>query len=211
VQGWILNPASTLVQRLGCAGAAGSTHYAAAMEEAKYELGRNGRGNVQDIIIFLSDGAANTMPPNFPAGDLMNSYTTRPCGAGVAMANSMKGPQSNPSTIIYTIGYDLDAGTGAPEKCLQPDANGHQDTSSPALETGCGLPPTGWGSAQGCTSYDAIRAMATDPDGTGPAPPLFYNKPTPGDLTQIFQQIALDISASRGRLIDNATPNLLGP
>jgi hypothetical protein len=53
--------------------------------------------------------------------------------------------------------------------------------------------------------------MATDPDGSGPQAPYFYNKPSPGDLTQIFQQIALDISASRGRLIDNSSPNLLGP
>jgi len=210
VNGWDLNPASTLVQKLGCAGSAGTTHYAAAMEEAKWELGAYGRGNVQDIIIFLSDGAANTMPRNIPSGDLMNSYPLQPCGAGVAMANSMKGPLSNPSTIIYTIGYDLDAGTGAPEQCRQPNANGHQNGSNP-VESGCGTPPSGWGSAQGCTSYDAIRAMATDPDGTGPVKPYFYLKPTPGDLTQIFQQIALDLSASRGRLIDNNTPNLLGP
>jgi hypothetical protein len=212
VQGWILNPASTVVQKLNCAGAAGSTHYAAAMEEAKWELGAYGRGNVEDIIIFLSDGGANTMPHNIPSGDLMNSYMDKPCGAGVAMANSMKGPQSNPSTVIYTIGYDLDgANPGVNEPCRKPDpVTGHQNNSI-GLETGCGLPPSGWGSASGCTSLDALKAMATDPDGTGPTQPYFYNQPTPTDLSQIFAQIALDISASRGRLIDNATPNLLGP
>ncbi len=39
-------------------------------------------------------------------------------------------------------------------------------------------------------------------------PQHFYNKPNPGDLTQIFQAIAEDLSASRGRLIDNTSPSL---
>jgi Flp pilus assembly protein TadG len=212
VNGWDINPASTLVQRLGCAQAAGSTHYAAALEEAKWELGNGGRPTAQDIIIFLSDGGANTMPPNIPSGDLMVNYQQKPCGAGVAMANGMKGPQANPSTIIYTIGYDLDgANPGVNEPCRKPDpTTGHQNNSI-GVETGCGLPPSGWGSAAGCTSLDALKAMATDPDGTGPVQPYFYNQPTPTDLSQIFAQIALDLSASRGRLIDNATPNLIGP
>ncbi len=52
-------------------------------------------------------------------------------------------------TLIYTIGYDLDAGTGAPEQCQKPEPDtGHQDNSQ-GLETGCGLPPSGWGSPSG--------------------------------------------------------------
>jgi putative Flp pilus-assembly TadE/G-like protein len=208
--GWIINPASTFVQRLGCVRAAGSTHYAAALEEAKYELGRNGRGNVQDIIIFLTDGGANTTPQNIPTGDpLAQQPASQPCGAAVAIANQLK-----PSTIIYTIGYDLDgANPGQNEPCRKPDpVTGHQNNNI-GFETGCGLyPNTGWGSVNGCTSWDALHAMATDPDGpSGSTPPYFYNQPQPQDLSNIFTQIALDIQASRGRLIDNDSPNLIGP
>ena len=202
---WDLNGASTLVQRLGCARTNGSTHYAFAIEEAKNELNVNGRGSVQDVIIFLSDGAANTMPHGVPSGHWSETWQNKPCGAGVQIANSIKGPQSNPSTIIYTIGYDLDAGAGAPEKCLQPDGFGHQDTSSPLLETGCGTAPSGWGGPSGCTSYDAMLAIASK-DAAGL--PLFYNEPDPVSLDNIFRAIALDLAGSRGRLIDNNSPSL---
>ena len=207
------NGQSAFVQRLGCAGGAGNTHYALAVEEAQHELVTHGRGNVQDIIIFLSDGAANTMPQNVPAGHWTQNGPTgwvkRPCGAGVESARRVK----NAGTLIYTIGYDLDAGSGAPEQCRQPDAAGHNTTN--IFESGCGFPPGGWGdgSANPCNAFAAIQAMASDPDGPGNnSPPYFYNKPNPGDLTQIFTQIAKDLSGSRGRLIDSTSPNLLaGP
>ena len=55
-----------------------------------------------------------------------------------------------------------------------------------------------------------MQAIATDPDGAGPAPPNFYNHPNPTSLNQVFTQIAMDLAASRGRLIDNTNPNLIG-
>jgi hypothetical protein len=188
---WILNETqsggpgtSAFLQRLGCTSGAGSTSYALSLEEAQYQLSLRGRGNVQDVIIFLSDGAANTSPrdvgSHWSGG---GTWWQRPCGAGVQAASNIKAG----GTIIYTIGYDLDAGSGAPEKCRQPNANGHSNGGNPV--------------EVGYDAFTAIQAMATTPQ-------HFYNKPNPGDLTQIFLAIAKDLSASRGRLIDNTNPNL---
>ena len=81
----------------GCLRGVGTTHYASAIEESQYELSRNGRGDVQDVIVFLSDGAANTSPTRLPGRDMWypspsghwrNTTTWRdhPCGAGVQAA-----------------------------------------------------------------------------------------------------------------------------
>ena len=58
-----------------------------------------------DVIVFLSDGAANTGPSFYPA---TSAYRTQPCHAGVNSANSAKGK----GTIVYSIGYALGDDTG---------------------------------------------------------------------------------------------------
>lgn len=197
---WTLNGASRVVQQIGgvmgsqgCQRGAGSTHYALALEEAQYELERNGRGGIQNVIIFLSDGAANTMPTNLPAGHWLDnpSAIARPCGMGVEAAAWAKGR----GTVIYSIGYDLDGATpGIYERCLKANpSDGHQQSSTPANYEQCGS----WG----CTAYDAMLAIAS-------SPAHFYNKPEPEKINDIFTQIALDLAGSRGRLIDNDTPSL---
>jgi hypothetical protein len=192
------NGQNQLVQRLGCAGGAGTTHYAFAIEEAQYELVDRGRANVDNVIIFLSDGAANTMPQNVPNGhwsqDGATGWIQRPCGAGVESASRIKAA----GTVIYSIGYDLDGTSGAPEKCQQPNANGHYNSSNP-VETGC----SSWDfdPINGCDAESALKAIAT-------SPAHFYNQPVPGDLNAIFTQIAMDLAGSRGRLIDNTSPSL---
>jgi hypothetical protein len=187
------NGQNQLVQRLGCAGGAGTTHYAFAIEEAQFELVDNGRANVQNVIIFLSDGAANTMPQNLPNGHWSQNGPTgwiqRPCGAGVESASRIKAA----GTVIYTIGYDL----GSSEPCQRPLANGHHQGSNP-VETGCG----GWDTSPPCDARSALEAMATTRT-------HFYNQPLPGQLNDIFTQIAIDLAGSRGRLIDNTSPNLI--
>ena len=57
----------------------------------------------------------------------------------------------------------------------------------------------------GCSAWDAIRAMASK-DAAGV--PLFYEQPVPDDLSAISRAIALDLSGSRGRLVDNSRPLL---
>jgi Flp pilus assembly protein TadG len=185
---------TALRQRLGCADGAGTTHYASAIEEAQHELNAHGRGNVQDVIVFLSDGAANTSNTQLPTRHWRNNPTwiSRPCGSGVQAAALSKGA----GTIIYTIGYDLNGAGTDYEKCRRPDANGHQNGGNPVEAT------QSWGS----TAYDAIQAMATDPDGAGPLPPNFFNKATPGDLSKIYGRIAADLARPAARLIDDDAP-----
>jgi hypothetical protein len=143
------------------------------------------------VIVFFSDGAANTSPQALTSGHWTNNASNRisPCGTGVQSASMVKGR----GTIVYTIGYDVGATGATSQRCAVPNTNGHQDTSSPVNEA-CGS----WG----CTAYDALRAMATSTDN-------FYNKPNPGELNQIFTRIAADINAPSARLIDNELPDLV--
>jgi Flp pilus assembly protein TadG len=185
---WIPNPSSRLFQLIGMSGNGGciqgngTTHYASAIEEAQHELDVHGRGNIQDVIIFLSDGAANTSPTRLPTGHWRNTpyWRDHPCGAGVQAAAIAK----STGTVIYTIGYDLDAGSAQPEKCRRPDTNGHMNGSNP-IESGY-------------DAFTAIQAIASDPAN-------FYNKPNPGQLNTIFTRIAADLQRPAARLIDDNT------
>jgi Putative Flp pilus-assembly TadE/G-like/von Willebrand factor type A domain len=100
-----LNSSSSLVSTINCVQSNGSTAYANAIEAAQAELNQHGRPNVPKIIVFASDGAANTGPGYYPS---TSPYRTRPCGQGVASAATVKAA----GTIIYSIGYALDDATG---------------------------------------------------------------------------------------------------
>lgn len=194
---WVPNGSSWMFQSIGMPGSGnggciqgeGTTHYASAVEEAQHELSIHGRGNVQDVIVFLSDGAANTSPTKLPTGHWRNTffYLKHPCAAGVQAATNAKAGDVK----VYTIGYDLDAGSAAPEKCRQPDNSGHQNGSNPV--------------EVGYDAYTAIQAMASPECGDG-NDPCFYNKPSPGSLVTIFTKIAADLQRPAARLIDDNTP-----
>jgi hypothetical protein len=100
-----LNPASALVQTVDCIRANGRTSYATALEHAQAELDRNGRPEVQDVIIFFTDGAANYAPSYYPAG---SPYRKQPCHQAISSAGAAKAR----GTIVYSIGYDIDADGG---------------------------------------------------------------------------------------------------
>jgi type II secretory pathway pseudopilin PulG len=104
--GGSLNPASDLVATIECQQGAGSTAYAHALEAAQQELVASGRPEADDIIVFLSDGAANTGPNFLPA---TSPYRTKPCGQGVASAGTAKGQ----GTLIFSIGYDVNEVAGS--------------------------------------------------------------------------------------------------
>jgi Flp pilus assembly protein TadG len=93
-----INNGSNLVQTINCVPASGSTSYANALEAAQAELDADGRADVQDVIVFLTDGAANTGPTYYPSN---SPYRTQPCHQGVTSAGTIK----NKGTWIYTIGY----------------------------------------------------------------------------------------------------------
>ncbi|HEY7795074.1 MAG TPA: pilus assembly protein TadG-related protein [Gaiellaceae bacterium] len=169
-----LNGGSSLVGTLDCIRGGGRTAYADAIDAAQRELDTNGRPDAEPVIIFLSDGAANYGPSFYPNS---SPYRATPCHQGVTSAGFAKAG----GTLVYSIGYDLNGSGTDYEQCHPAWWNGNQNQQ---LEQ----PPI--------SSWDAIQGIATEPA-------TFYNKPNPGDLSQIFEAIATDISARFARLIDD--------
>jgi Putative Flp pilus-assembly TadE/G-like/von Willebrand factor type A domain len=158
-----LNESSTLVSRIRCQDGGGSTAYAHAIEAAQAELNSSrGRPDVQNVIVFFSDGAANTGPSYLSS---TSPYRRRPCQQGVNSAGVIK----STGTLVYTIGYDLDALGGGANVCRSYTGA----LESPAI-----------------TAYDALRLMATNGS-------TFFNRPNPGDLTAVYTQIAAEIGGTR--------------
>jgi len=158
-----LNESSALVSRIRCQDGGGTTAYAHAIEAAQAELNSSrARSGVQNVIVFFSDGAANTGPNYLPS---TSPYRRQPCQQGVNSAGVIKGT----GTLIYTIGYDLDALGGGANVCRSYTGS----LESPSI-----------------TAYDALRLMATNGD-------TFFNRPNPGDLTRIYTQIAAEIGGTR--------------
>ncbi len=116
-----INPGSNLIQTLNCQVPNGSTHYSLAIQAAQAELNLHGRPGVQDIIVFLTDGAANTGPHYLAAG---NAERTQPCHSGITSATAAKAT----GTWVYTIGYSIggddclaDRQAGAESPFITPD------------------------------------------------------------------------------------------
>ena len=137
----VLDTSSNLVKTINCQKGAGVTAYADALEAAQKELERvdalpgKDRASVKNVIIFLSDGAANTGPSFYSLTGPKADYRKRPCTQGVASAGVIKGK----GTRIYSIGYDLDAANGGANVC---------QSYSGSRETGI-------------TAYTAIRDIAS--------------------------------------------------
>jgi len=100
-----LKTSSDLVSTINCMQGGGSTAYANAIEEAQDELNTNGRANVPKIIVFFTDGAANTGPTYYST---TSPYRKTPCHQGITSAGAAKAT----GTVIYSIGYALDDDTG---------------------------------------------------------------------------------------------------
>ena len=131
-----LNTNSDLVKTINCQRGGGRTAYANALEHAQAELDRNGRPDVQDIIVFLSDGAANIGPTYYSSS---SPYRRQPCHQGIWSSNTIKAR----GTWIYSIGYDLDALNGGANRCETWDGR----NESPSI-----------------TAYSALQQIASGPD-----------------------------------------------
>ncbi len=101
----VLNSSSNLVSTINCVQGGGGTSYANAIEAAQTELNANGRKGVQQVIVFMSDGAANTGPSYYASS---SPYRTQPCHQGGTSAGYSKAK----GTIVYSIGYALNDATG---------------------------------------------------------------------------------------------------
>jgi hypothetical protein len=138
--GWALNGSSSLIQLLDCVPASDgqgvSTAYANAIDEAQHELDTHGRGDVQDVIVFLSDGAANVTPRFVPSYVDSAEDRARPCQSGIRASEQAK----SRGTIVYTIGYDLNGSGTDFERCRNPFT----------------------GEDEGITAFAAMQQIATD-------------------------------------------------
>jgi len=100
-----LNTNSNLVSTVNCIQGGGGTAYANAIDAAQAELNKDGRAGVPNVIVFLSDGAANTGPSYLPTS---SPYRTQPCHQGINSSQAAQGQ----GTVVYTIGYALGDDTG---------------------------------------------------------------------------------------------------
>ena len=118
-----LSTSSSLVSAINCIKAAGNTSYALAIEKAQAELAVHGRADVQHVIVFFSDGAANIGPTYYSA---TSPYRAKPCHQGVTSATATKAA----GTTIYSIGYDLNAQDGGANQCRSGGFTGHLEVPS---------------------------------------------------------------------------------
>jgi hypothetical protein len=102
------NVNSDLVKTIACVTGAGNTAYANAIEAAQAELDKDGRAGVLDVIVFLSDGAANIGPNYLPQYPTTSLYRTTPCHQGITSSGYSKAK----GTVVYSIGYALGDDTG---------------------------------------------------------------------------------------------------
>ncbi len=97
--GSTLNSSSKLVSAIDCVQPNGTTSYANALEAAQAELVKDGRPNTQKVIVFMSDGAANTGPTSYAQS---SPYRSTPCHQGIASSQTIQAA----GTLVYSIGYD---------------------------------------------------------------------------------------------------------
>jgi len=126
---------SLLVSTIDCLPAAGDTAYANAIDAAQAEIAKDGRSNADHVIVFFTDGAANTGPSYYPQS---SPYRQQPCHQGVTSAGLAKAA----GTTIYSIGYTLNGMGGSAERCLAQSYNGPDEQ------------PT-------ITAYDAVSEIAS--------------------------------------------------
>ncbi len=175
-------------QASACIQGGGNTSYSEALRQAQAELERNGRPEVPDFIVFLTDGEANLGNVYGPdtAFPQDGPDDVQPCQSAINVAGDIK----RAGTTVYSIGYAL--GDAVP--CtIGGFRKGGQPCTLP--EAGCVHVRLGDAESPAITSYNTLRAIAS----TG----NFYNKPAPGDLSAIFAAIATDIAQGSSRLVDD--------
>jgi Flp pilus assembly protein TadG len=202
-----LNDSSNLVSAINCMKGWGGTSYSQAIYDAQGELAAHGRAGVTHVVVFLTDGAANTGPFWLSAND---PARVAPCHAGITAAAAAKSAGS----VFYTIGEGVDPPTdaGCSFDYLQTTGGwtGVGSINFPKVDANLPIPTCvqPWSSKNGkcyrpespaILPIDALTAMASDTS-------KFYNQPTPDQLNTIFTQLAADISAGSSRLVDSNTP-----
>ncbi len=185
-----------------CIQAGGSTSYSEALRQAQAELLADGRPNVPNYIVFLTDGEANLgsvyglQTPTYPVG---NADDQHPCATAIGLANGYKAA----GTTIYSIGYALGnkyCTAGAWRTIAAVWNKSHTKIVTPArdcdpvLDGNCHTQGT-TAESPSYTSNDTLLQIAS--------PGNFYPQAVAGDLNGIFAAIASDIGSGSSRLVDD--------
>jgi hypothetical protein len=183
-----LNSSSSLVSTVNCLRAQGTTATAPGIDKAQQILVANHDPAAQDVIIFLTDGEANYGPCTDANHDQIcennsSPYRARPCHQAASSGQAATAA----GTIVYGIAYDTgsvqcwgwrSSGTGTDGKsCNKKNGFQFRCSEQPAI-----------------TADQMVRQIASDPS-------KFFSQPNPGDLTQVFKSIAVDLLGPT--LIDN--------
>ena len=148
----------------------GSTYYAGAIAAAQTQLTTNGRTGVQKVIIFLSDGAANTV-------------SSSPCQDGITAAENAETTINGSATWFFSIFY----GNAADDTC--------SDSSHMAGVCALHIMADNYKTNPNIASTDPQQNVCAD-NSTDPAH-RFYYQPSNGDLTTIFKAIGSSLSTTR--------------
>jgi Flp pilus assembly protein TadG len=203
-----------------CIEAGGNTSYSEALRQSQAELLADGRPNVPNYIVFLTDGEANigsvypgtgtgasfVPDPTYPPG---NSDDTKPCQTAIDLANAYKAA----GTTIYSIGYALGNNVACTQGAMgdwTPKVNAVYNSSGqlvtpavPAHWAACSQPdPNCEHYASSTPESPSINSYNTLDDIASPND--FYNQPSAGQLNTIFAAIASDIASGSSRLVDDA-------
>jgi hypothetical protein len=183
-----LNPSSSLVNTVNCLKAQGTTATAPGIDKAQQILAANHDTSAQDVIIFLTDGEANYGPCTDANHDDVcennsSMYRTRPCKQAALSGQAATAA----GTYVYAIAYDTgtvqcwgwrSSGTGSDGKtCNKKNGFQFRCAESPAM-----------------TALQMVQQIASDSS-------KFFNQPNPGDLTQVFKTIAVNLTGPT--LVDN--------
>src|SRR5262249_53909738 len=123
-------------------------------------------------------------PTNCMKNTCTTPYVTQPCHQGVTSAGVIKAA----GTLIYSVGYDLTAGsanicgTNTYKKNAQGKLTSTQNDESPAI-----------------TATSALQQIASGPT-------YFYNQPTASQVNTLFAALGANLLAGTANLVDNSTP-----
>ncbi len=177
-----------------CIRAGGNTSYSEALRQAQAELLANGRPNVPNYIVFLTDGEANigsVYGPN-TAYPQNNADDVQPCQTAINVANSYKAQGTTIYSVGYALGNNVECTRGAFRK--RDAQNNWQPCTLPTA--GCYHYASNTDESPAITSYNTLSQIAS--------PGNFYNQPNAAQLNTIFAAIATDIGSGSSRLVDDA-------
>jgi len=200
--GGALNSSSSLVQQINCMTPDGGTAYEQALQDAQAELQAfpASRKGYQNVIVFETDGAANTAPDSwfnsssahksggvtfYPAATGHSSDILNPCESAV---NYSKSTIQAAGTIVMTVAYN----TQQDDNCyVAPYWTGSKGVTYKSVRE---TDPVTHALVDATTS---LQNMAT----TGDA----YSATNASEMDAAFSAIATKISGTT-TLIDNNTP-----